>query len=121
MLSYYIRVEMCFDKDRGNHLMIVFFGDSLESLESFACRPSRLAIFEREKPAEAGPFFARMASTSFGIAGEVSRRETLADIEFLLEEGLSIDVQRDPFYKLWLKDMARVCSLFCEVEQNESI
>ena len=56
---------MCFDKDRGNHLMIVFFGDSLESLESFACRPSRLAIFEREKPAEAGPFFARMASTSF--------------------------------------------------------
>ena len=48
---------MCFDKDRGNHLMIVFFGDSLESLESFVCRPSRLAIFEREKPAEADPFF----------------------------------------------------------------
>ena len=57
MLYYYIHVEMCFDKDRGNHLLIVFFGDSLESLESFVCRPSRLAIFEREKPAEADPFF----------------------------------------------------------------
>ena len=101
--------------------MGVFFADSLESLKSVASRSSQLAIFEREKPAEADPFFASMASISFGIAGEVNKGDTLADIEFLLEESLSIDVQRDPFYKLWLKDMAQVCSLFCEVEQSESI
>ena len=53
--------------------MGVFFADSLESLRSVASRPSQLAIFEREKPAEADPFFASMASISFGIAGEVNK------------------------------------------------
>ena len=58
-----------------------------------------------------------MASISFGIAGEVNKGDTLADIEFLLEEILSIDVQRDPFYKLWLKDIAQVCSYFVRLSR----
>ena len=80
--------------------MGVFFADSLESLKSVASRPTQLAIFEREKPAKADPFFASMASISFGIAGEVNRGDTLADIEFLLEESLSIDVQGTRFQTL---------------------
>lgn len=101
--------------------MSVFFADNLESLERSAYRPNQLAILERKKPAEAGVFFARLGSNSFGVAGEVNRRATLADIEFLLEESIPTDVQRDPFYKLWLEDMAQVCLLFCEVERSDRI
>ena len=101
--------------------MNVFFADDFGSLKDFACRPNQLAIFERERPAEAGAFFARLGSISFGTAGEVSKRDALADIEFLLEESIPMDVQKDPFYKLWLEDMAQVCLLFCEVEQSDRI
>ena len=101
--------------------MEVFFADDFESLKDFASQPDQLAIFKREKPAEAGAFFAKLGSTSFGIFGEVARRDPLKDIEFLLEEDIPLDIQSDPFYKTWLEDMAQVCLLFCDVEQSEKV
>ena len=101
--------------------MEVFFADDFESLKDFASQPDQLAIFKREKPAEAGAFFAKLGSTSFGIFGEVARRDPLTDIEFLLEEDIPLDIQSDPFYKTWLEDMAQVCLLFCDVEQSEKV
>ena len=101
--------------------MEVFFADDLESLKDFASRPDQLAIFKREKPAEAGAFFGKLGSTSFGIFGEVAKRDPLTDIEFLLEEDIPSDIQSDPFYQTWLEDMAQVCLLFCDVEQSEKV
>lgn len=112
---------MQFDKDCRSRLMSVFFADNFESLESFACRPDQMAILEREKPAAASAFFGKLGFVSFAVAGEVTRAETFADIQFLLEESITENVRKDPFYIFWLEDMARVCALFCDVEQSDSI
>ena len=114
-------VRSGFGKECWSFSMEVFFADDFESLKDFASQPDQLAIFKREKPAEAGAFFAKLGSTSFGIFGEVARRDPLTDIEFLLEEDIPLDIQSDPFYKTWLEDMAQVCLLFCDVEQSEKV
>ena len=101
--------------------MDVLFADDFKSLKDFASRPDQLAIFKREKPAEAEAFFAKLGPISCGIFGEVAKRNPLADIKFLLEESISLDIQNNPFYKIWLEDMAKVCCLFCDVEQSEKV
>ena len=101
--------------------MSVFFAGDLESLESFAYQTKQLAIFERKKPDDADAFFRKFRSHSFAITGEVSEAGALEDIRFILENDLPTDIREDPFYNIWLNDMAQVCSLFCKVEQSATI
>lgn len=110
-----------FWQDLRSNSMSVFFAGDLESLGTFAHRPDQLAIFKREKPVDAGAFFSKFRSFSFAVAGEVGRTDAIEDIRFILQEDLPAEIRTDPFYEVWLEDMARVCSLFCEVEQSTEI
>lgn len=121
MLYYYILLETDFGKDHRAGLMSVFFARDLEALKHFAGQPNQLVILEREKPREGRTFFSKLRSLSFEIIGEVSRTEAYEDIKFILEEDIPAHLQRDPFYRLWVEDMAQICAAFCDVEQSNLI
>ena len=39
----------------------------------------------------------------------------------MLSNIISNNIQKNPFYAYWLKDMVDICELFCEMENNSSI
>ena len=101
--------------------MSVFFADGFQCLQNFADRPEQLAILKRRKPKNAAAFFNKLSSLSFGIIGDITKAEALEDIKFTLGDDIPSAVQEEPFFGIWLEDMAQVCSLFCELEQSDSI
>ena len=103
------------------HAMGIFVSNNAEALKGFADRQDQLAVLRRERPEGADGFFPKLMSLSFGIAGKVCRQTALEDVRYILQEDMPEDIQRHPFYASWLADMARVSSLFCDVEKSEAI
>ena len=99
----------------GN-LSHVFRGNHLDSLKDFTTRADQLGIVEREPPAGAEPFFQRLMKEPFGIFGKVRKRSAVEDIHDILKNELSNEVQCDPFYQLWLSDMAEICIASCTIQ-----
>ena len=103
------------------HAMGIFVSNNAEALKGFADRQDQLAVLRRERPEGADGFFRKLMSLSFGIAGKVCGQTALEDVRYILQEDMPEDIQRHPFYASWLADMARVSSLFCDVEKSEAI
>ena len=101
--------------------MDVFFADNLDLLSGFAAQPQRLAIFQRKEPEGARKFFQRLMKTTFSVAGKLNKATAVDNIRSILEKDIPSEVQRNPFYEVWLNDMADVSSLFCEVEKDDAI
>ena len=58
--------------------------------------------------------------TTFRVSGKLSKATAVDDIRAILGKDIPSDVQRNPFYEVWLKDMADVSSLFCDVEKDDA-
>ena len=101
--------------------MDVFFTDKLDLLSDFADQSHRLAIFQREEPDDASMFFQSLMKTTFRVSGKLGKATAVDDIRAILGKDIPSDVQRNPFYEVWLKDMADVSSLFCDVEKDDAI
>lgn len=95
--------------------------NSLKTLESFIHKPEQLAIYSRQKPAQADAFFEKLMQSPFGIAGEVSAATARDDICYILEDEIPKDLQNDPFYDDWIDDMARLSQVFCVMEKSDAI
>jgi hypothetical protein len=59
--------------------------------------------------------------TKFNVIGQVFKASSVADIRFLLEEDISPKLQSDPFFELWVADMANVCNVFCDMVGEDAI
>ena len=101
--------------------MNIFHANNFEALKAFDRQFQQLAIFNRPIPEGAEGFFQKLSATSFGVAGEVRKTTAQHDIRFILSEDIPTTMQDDPFYELWLSDMADVSALFCEMEQSDKI
>tara|TARA_Y200000002_G_C22462295_1_gene570910 strand:- start:42 stop:713 length:672 start_codon:yes stop_codon:yes gene_type:complete len=93
----------------------------LENLPKFNMEQSQLALVERKALSGSSEFFRKLMQTKFNIIGQVSRATSAADIRFLLEEDIPPKLQLDPFFELWVDDMANVCNVFCDVVGEDAI
>ena len=101
--------------------MIQIFNDEMSNLCNFSERDSKLEIVNRQKPAEAAPFFKQLVKSPFWASGELRKNNILNDIEEILEGTNSSELQKQAFYEEWVDDMANVATLFCKIEKSNSI
>ena len=96
---------------------------TLNGLRVFADGNAQLAIAEREAPNAAGDFFQKLIESDFQFAGKVTVRKShaVADIQNILEDEISDELKADPFYPYWVMDMAKICQLFCDLEQSSKV
>lgn len=93
----------------------------LENLPKFNFVKSQLALVEREALGGSSEFFSKLMQTKLNVIGQVFKASSAADIRFLLEEDISLKLKLDPFFELWVDDMANVCNVFCDVVGEDAI
>lgn len=101
--------------------MSVFHTNDLRTLQGFPERRDQLAIVERT-PLDGGQaFFRDLVRTPFRIIGQVSKGSSMEEIHSLLEADVPEALQRYPFYRRWVADMAQICDIFCDTIDSESV
>ena len=93
----------------------------LENLTSFNSEQSQLALVERDALSGSSAFFSKLMQTKFNVIGQVFRTSSVADIRVLLEEDIPANLKSDPFFELWVADMANVCNVFCDMVEEDAI
>ena len=93
----------------------------LEILPKFNFVNSQLALVERNALGGSSAFFSKLTQTKFHVIGQIFRASSAADIRFLLEEDIPPKLQSDPFFELWVADMANVCNVFCDMVGEDAI
>ena len=101
--------------------MIFVAEDSLQNLSGFSKRRNKLEILERTKPEASDSFFEILTRSPFTCAGEVRKQHALIDTTTLMENVVPMNVQRLPFYKVWLDDIAAVVKLYCTIGESNSV
>ena len=101
--------------------MIQIFNDEMSNLCNFSERDSKLEIVNRQKPAGAAPFFQELVTSPFWASGIVQKNDALNDIETILADTISPELQKQAFYEVWVDDMANVANVFCKIEKSDSI
>ena len=81
----------------------------------------QLSIIYRKKPIGADIFFKKLMQKPLRLIGEVSRESSLDDIKFILEDDISEYLKEDPFYLLWISDMAEVSKIFCDTLKSKTV
>ena len=93
----------------------------LENLPKFNFVNSQLALVERDALSGSSAFFSKLTQTKFHVLGQIFKASSVADIRFLLEEDIPPKLQSDPFFELWVADMANVCNVFCDMVGEDAI
>ena len=101
--------------------MIQIFDNEINNLFNFSERDSKLEVVTRQKPAGAVPFFQQLVASPFWASGIVRKNDALNDIETILADTVSPELQKQAFYEVWVDDMANVANAFCEIEKSDSI
>ena len=92
---------------------------NLDNLTNFSRDNSYLSIVERKKPNNAKVFFKELLKKPLNLSIVIEKKTILEDIRFVLNKNLSIKIQNNNFYNIWLKDMEKIINLFC-VTINEN-
>ena len=93
----------------------------LKTLTKFNSLPNPLALVKRDPLNGSNEFFMKLMQTSFSVIGRVCKLSSVEDLASILNEDIPSQLQADPFYSLWIKDMASVCDIFCEMVGEDSI
>ena len=93
----------------------------LKTLTKFKSLPNQLALVKRDSLNGSNDFFTRLMQTSFSVIGRVCKSSSVEDLKSILNEDIPSNLQVDPFYPLWIKDMASVCDIFCEMVGEDAI
>jgi hypothetical protein len=101
--------------------MRVFRKLSLSKLPEFPQQQDKLAIVERTPLPAAEVFFEKLLQITFTVRGQVFKESSADDIADLLQGAIPNALQSDPFYRLWVADMAHVCQHFCAMAGEASI
>ncbi len=101
--------------------MTIFKAKTLLELAEFNSTKSQLAIAERSVPHGSDMFFQKLMETPFRVTGKVGKDNPERDIRFVLRGEISSDIERNPFYEIWVSDMAQVCLTFCAVLQTDTV
>lgn len=101
--------------------MSVFEPSDLKALPKFQSCESQLALVKRNPLDGSNEFFSELMQTTFSVVGQVFKESSLEDIKFILEEDISSKLQSNPFFELWVADMADVCNIFCDMVGEDAI
>ena len=101
--------------------MTVFKAIDIQALHEFPKTKDLLAVYERDALKGSEEFFKSLIHQPFSSIGQVFKESSTEDIRYILQESISNDLQTDPFYALWVRDMANLCKTFCEILNNNSV
>ena len=101
--------------------MSIIKTDDAHILASFSTRRDQLTILQRERPAQAAAFFQTLEHTPFRVIGRVPKNNSASSIRRFLGGIISENLKADPFYDIWIADMAAQCQLFCEALGSKAV
>ena len=93
----------------------------LKTLTKFNSLPNQLALVKRDSLNGSNDFFTRLMQTSFSVIGRVCKSSSVEDLKSILNEDIPNKLKVDPFFPLWIEDMASVCNIFCEMVGEDAI
>jgi len=94
---------------------------NIEKLKSFSNQNEQLGIVKRKSLHGSDLFFKKLMKTTLNLKGYVFRDTCKKDIEYILKEKILIDLQKNPFYEIWITDMSNICKIFCDTLGRKSI
>ena len=95
--------------------------DDWQSLSTFSKRKGQLAILERDRPANGDTFFQALQQSPFRVIGRVTKDNSAKDIRNILQGTLSDTLRADPFYHVWVLDMAELVQRFCTTLGSDAV
>ena len=101
--------------------MSVFQVAEFRKLPHFSRQSYQLAMFEREPLEGAGLFFQRLIQSSLRVIGKVYKTNSIEGVKSLLDSEVLEVLQVDPFYKIWVSDMAQICEMFCDTLSTDAV
>ena len=101
--------------------MNVLKTSKLDEILNFPKDSDLLAILYRNKPQGADIFFKKLMQNTLRIIGDVSKKSSREDIQYLLEGAIPKELKDDPLYQVWVSDMAEVCEIFCTTLGSDSV
>ena len=96
--------------------MSVYITHNFDEIRNFNSQSDQLFIIERKIPEGADIFFKKIIKTNLTVIGEISKKNTLEDIKNILDDEIPQEVYYNPFYNKWIKDMALIGSVFCDLQ-----
>ena len=93
----------------------------LDNIINTSNTKSYLTISERNVPRGANNFFKKIINKPFNINGKVFKKSCVNDIKDILEDKISIIVKNSFHYNLWINDMARMSTIFCDIMGTNDI
>ena len=93
----------------------------LANLPSFSKNKSYLAIVERKALKGSNIFFKKLILEPFSASGQLSKKSSLSDIQNILDKKVSCSLKNNIFYTNWVKDMSKVCNIFCDIMESNTI
>ena len=86
---------------------------NLDNLPNFSKTKSYLTIVERKAPRKSNIFFKKLILEPFSVSGQVFKKSSSDDIQNILDEKISTKFKNNIFYSHWVKDMGKICAIFC--------
>tara|TARA_B100000683_G_scaffold271955_1_gene314144 strand:+ start:3058 stop:3702 length:645 start_codon:yes stop_codon:yes gene_type:complete len=93
----------------------------LDNIINTSNTKSYLTISERNVPRGANNFFKKIINKPFNINGKVFKNSCVNDIKDILEDKISIIVKNSFHYNLWINDMAKMSTIFCDIMGTNDI
>tara|TARA_Y100001936_G_scaffold80179_1_gene78699 strand:- start:2483 stop:3127 length:645 start_codon:yes stop_codon:yes gene_type:complete len=93
----------------------------LDNIINTSNTKSYLTISERNVPRGANNFFKKIINKPFNINGKVFKKSCVNDIKDILEDKISIIVKNSFHYNLWINDMAKMSTIFCDIMGTNDI
>ncbi|MBC62278.1 MAG: hypothetical protein CMP11_07460 [Zetaproteobacteria bacterium] len=93
----------------------------IKSIQEVSHQAHQMTLIKRKQLDHGNTFFQDLMCTPLKIVGKVYKNSTTKDIHELLVNKIHTKLQVDPFYKIWLDDMAKVCEIFCETLESEAV
>lgn len=90
-------------------------------LLDFRSNKKNLKVVRRKAPSGSDFFFNKLIVSISTITGFVSFNNATKDIKKLMENQIPLKSTRDPFYNIWIDDVADICKLFCTFLGEEKI
>jgi hypothetical protein len=80
-----------------------------------------MALLKRPPLEGAEFFFNKLMEIPLKLIGQVSKKNSEEDIQNILKIYIPKKLQKDPFYVNWISDMAKVCGVFSDILNSDSI
>ncbi len=99
----------------------VLYLSEIKHLLDFPQQTAQLAIVARTPQAGAETFFEKLKHVPLKIIGQVSKVNSLENIDDMLSRSIPDFLREDAFYRLWISDMAQISEMFCDINDSDTI